>query len=810
MRSKHLLIVAGASLYALAAGSAAAQTAAPQAATPQPSTSTAAPAAAPDAVPQADAGAGVGDIVVTARRTSERLQDVPVAVTALTSGQLKDLSVRDVLEVQKMVPGLNISSQGTSGRAKFAIRGQTEADSRINTDGSVGVYIDGVNMPRNYGIRSAFIDIAQVEVLKGPQGTLYGKNTTGGALNITTQKPTFTTGGYADLLYGNYNHVEALGVLNLPIINDTLAIRAVLQSVRRDGFGHDAAGNPIADDHVDSGRLHILFTPSADISLLVTGDFVHQRNNAIDYLPSADLFLTNGNGATRALGEVATELGLNPNSAADRLIAYASLKTQIDAFLSGRKVFDTFGTTRAPDNLDMHGLSATLDWSLGGGVNFKSISSYRWLHENRFTASPFSFNILTAPSSSRDKNFAQELQLYSVDGKGLDWQVGVFANRETGNEFQANNTNPLVSLSNIAAVADGDITNASVAGYAQLTYNFSPKFRFTGGLRYTHDYRAIDNHNRIDPSYASVPVPSNIPGKCTLLVPAAGGPVFPDCSYKASTTFNAVTYLASFDYRPNSNLMFYALTSKGYRAGGYTSQAPAAPVPTQSALNAFFTPFKPETVFNYEAGIKSEWFDRRLRVNVAGYYQDYRDIQQQIRDTVNGNVINVIRNAAKGTVYGGELEIATTPVTGLDLNGGVSWVHARYNEFRAVDSVGNPLDLTARPFPVPEWTFNTGATYTTPLPNGSLRFTVNYAWQSNQVFRPDAVNVASVSQPAYGLLDGRISWRIESANLEISVWGKNLTNKRYAISATNLESIGFNVIFPGSPRLYGIQLRKTF
>lgn len=755
-------------------------------------------------------GIAADDIVVTARRTSERLQDVPVAVTAVTEQKLADLAVRDIAEISKVSPGLNISSQGSAGRAKFAIRGQTEADSRLNTDGSVGIYIDGVNIPRTYGIRSSFVDIAQIEVLKGPQGTLYGKNTTGGALNITTQKPSFELGGYIDLTLGNYDNRQLLGALNLPLISDTVAARIVLQRIKRDGFGSDAAGNPIADDNVFSGRAQLLAKPSDNLTILISGDFTRQRNNAIDSLPSVDNFLVAGNGPTRALGQIARQLGLNPNSATDRLAAYAAIKPEIDAFLSGRKVFDTFGSRRAPDNVNVRGGALTIDYELNDDIVFKSITSYRYFNEKRTSASPFSFNILTSFSTSEGRNFSQELQLSSIDGVGLDWQIGGFYNRETGNEWQAADINPLVNLATISAVADGDIKNSSLAGYVQATYNVSSKLRLTGGFRMTTDRRGIDYHNRTDPAFATVPLPPGTAGRCSLLLPALGGPTFPNCNYEVGKRFNAATYLLSVDYRPTRDMMIYASHSKGYRAGGFTSQAPAAPVTSVAALDAAFAPYDPETVFNYEAGLKSDWFDRRLRVNLAGYYQDYKNIQQQIRDLVNGTVVTLIRNAAKGTIYGGELEITAKPFNGLELNGGVSYVHARYKNFRAVDSAGNSLDLSSRPFPVPAWQYNLGAAYSLQLEGGSIRASANYSWQAAQSFRPDAVLQDSVSQKAYGLLDGRIAWEITSAKLELSVFGKNLTNKRYAISATNLESIGYNNVFPGNPRLYGIQVRKSF
>ena len=166
--------------------------------------------------------AGLQEIIVTARRSSESAQDVPIALTTISSEKLEDLSVKDVVDVQKVTPGLYIQSNNSGGRAKLTIRGQSEADTRLTTDGSVGVYIDSVAIPRSYGLRTSLVDIAQVEVLKGPQGTLFGKNTTGGALNITTEHPHYEWGGYADLTYGSYNLMKGLAVINAPLARDAL------------------------------------------------------------------------------------------------------------------------------------------------------------------------------------------------------------------------------------------------------------------------------------------------------------------------------------------------------------------------------------------------------------------------------------------------------------------------------------------------------------------------------------------------------------------------------------------------------------
>jgi len=721
------------------------------------------------------------------------------------------LSVRDIVEIQKLTPGLYMNSQNSSGRVKITIRGQSEADSRLTTDASVGIYIDGVNYARTYGLRSAFVDLAQVEVLKGPQGTLFGKNTTGGAINITTQQPKYEAGGYVDLLYGSYNNVQALGVINLPIVEDRLAIRAVGQVISREGYGTQLDGRDIGDDNVVNGRLLIRADPADNVRILLSGDYVRQRNTGTNVILTHDGMLGTGNAAGAALGEVAYELGLNPNSAADRLAAYNVWRSYYDDY-QGSNGLHQSGYAYDPrglyDNLDHWGVSADIAVDIGA-VTIKSITAYRHLDRSYIQdldGTPFL--ILPVNLGTVAENFSQELQISSIDRSGLDWQVGAYYNRESGTEFSSSEANANVGRGQ-SSVTETYSLNKSLAGYAQVVMNFSDRFRMTGGLRYTDDYRGIDSFNRRDPSLSIADNPVTT-GVCRQLAVAAGGPAFPNCTYKTDVSFQELTWLVSADFKLTPDTLLYASVNKGYRAGGYTAQAIAGPYPTQEALDAAATPFRPERVIAYEAGFKSELMGRRLRINGAAYYQDYSDIQQQIRDVIQGQPVTLIRNAAQATLWGGELELIAAPTPTTDLNAGVAYLNANYDEYIARDGSGNEIDLSGQPFPAPEWTFNLGGTQTVLLGDSEIRFNVNYSWTDDVVFRAEAANRASVTQKSYGLLDARISWEFYDHDLEISVFGKNLTNERYLQAATNLEASGYNIGFPGDPRVFGIQLRKNF
>lgn len=774
------------------------------------------PAAGSEQTASPDTG-GIADIVVTARRSSESAQRVPIAISTVTSDDLTKLSVRDIKDVQALTPGFQIASQNTGGRAKLTIRGQSEVDSRLTTDPSVGVYIDDVSWARSYGLRSSMVDIERIEVLKGPQGTLYGRNTTGGAVNITTKHPTYDFGGYFDFLYGSYDNVQVTGVLNVPIVNDRVALRIVGQSINREGYGHLSDGTDINDDHVYSGRALLRLDPSDNVKILLSADYMRQRNNGTNIILTSDLMLQNANAANRALGEIATELGLSASSATDRATAYAAWKTYFDAFQNGQ-FYDGFanklGTERPRDDLTHYGFSGKVDVDVGA-ITLTSITSYRSLKKavaQNTDGVPF---VITGGFLSTDQEiFTQELRASAIDGEGFDWQGGLFYSRETGNEFSTNDGNAFIATAR-SRLTDADVKNTSKAAYFQGVYDFGSNIRLTGGIRYTKDGRFINSKNRTDPAVATPIVPGQIlaAGVCNMLSPGLGGPTFPNCSYKASTKSDKITWLLSTDWRPIEQVMLYGSVSTGYRSGGFTYNGVSSPVTTTAGIPAFlaaFEPFKPESLTNYELGFKADLLNRHLRVNAAVFYQDYKDIQQRIRDSVNGALVTLVRNAASATIKGGELEVTALPTDGLTLNFGAAYLDAKYQQFIARDGSGNLLNLTNQPFSAPKWTFNIGATYEIPTDNGYVRFFTNYNWTDDVNLQPGATDLAGVTQSAYGLLDGRVSWFIKSWDLDIAIFGKNLTNKHYWNSATNGEVLGFNLAFPGEPRRFGVQVRKTF
>ena len=748
--------------------------------------------------------AGTEEIIVTARRSSENQQRVPISITTFTAQKLADLNVRDIRDQQSVTPG-HMIAQASSG-VRMSLRGQTEVDSGITGARSVGVYVDGVSLDQVYGLNQSLIDVARIEVLKGPQGTLFGKNTTGGAINITTQHPVYEWGGYADLLFGNYHNAQALAVINAPLIDERLAVRIAGQVISRDGFYREFNGRKSASDESRYARLLVRANPTSNVEILLSGDYLKTENSAQHFAITSEQLLATQNSGTGWLGSIAAQLGLNPASAADRLTAYNAYKVYADKSMRDiRKGFSNLADDG--ENTEIYTLSGAVKVDLGG-LNLDSISSFRHISRSYdVDVDNTPFDLFVQRQKQRDSNFAQELRLSSIDARGLDWQIGAYYNRERGNEQIAQDSLFYVN-GNRALITENGVRVSSKAVYGQAIYNFGSEFRVTGGIRYTRDDRTLISRNRTDLSVALLPLPAGGISRCNLLAPSLGGPTFPDCSFEASTSSSKVTWLVSTDWRPTDNLMIYGLVSTGYRAGAITPPGNSSPIATVAANIAAFTPYKPETLTNYEAGFKSDFLDRRLRVNVSTFYQKYNNVHARIRDLVNGVLVQITRNAAKATLYGGELEISARPVPALSFNGSVGYLHAKYDRYITLNTSGMPVDLSSQPFPTPKWTYNLDGTYVHQLDFGSLRFTLGYAYRSNTNYAPGTLPEISVSQSGFGLLNSRLSLHLDGPNLDIAVFGKNLTDKRYRSYAFTLGAE--NVTLAGDPRTYGVQIRKTF
>lgn len=748
----------------------------------------------------ADTGDGIAEIIVTARRTNETSQSVPLAISVVTDEAIKEANVTEFRDFARLTPSFQaLTGNGDSTSVLLTIRGVSGQDRLLTTDSPIGIYVDGVNYARTSNLETAFIDVERVEVLKGPQGTLFGKNNTGGAINITTKQPDLNAvGGYVTGVIGNYDTYEALGVLNLPIIADKFGIRAMATRRERGGFGRDFFDRELNTKKQDAYRLNALFEPNDSVRWAVSGDYTKttgsgaiarllQLNPVPGDLPGtpsiAPIYLS-----------VAVETGLLDRALlADRvgnaaeIAAAASAARDLLVQAQNAPFYDT------PTNIDRHilgetyGISSNFSVNLTDGLEFRSISAIRWAEiesPNEFDGSQFDL-VNSVNYQTGVRNLSQEFQFAGSGGR-LDWIVGAYFNSETGFEGTISNSLAVINPTNTPNTTGSDVKNESIAGFGQANLRLTDTVRLTAGARWTKELREIVARNVLGEDE-----------RCNIPVSARLGD---NCLAKFKNTFSDVSYLASVDWKVTPDVLLYARTARGFKGGGQNLRGTAASLES-------FSPFRPETVTDYEIGLKSDLFNRKVRLNAAIYHADYKDIQRTaLIPTSVGTLASVISNAAKARIRGAEVDLTVRPIRPLTLRFAGALVDSEYLEY--VDASG---DRSGEPFQFPKYSFTTSADYKAPVSFGTVGLGVNYSWNSKVDLTPTAKYVGTGVQPSYGLLGARLSANFEDMGLEVALYGKNLTDKKYLVSGIAADSsFGLNAGFVGEPRQYGLSVTKRF
>ncbi|MGV7121497.1 TonB-dependent receptor [Sphingopyxis sp. 550A] len=738
----------------------------------------------------AAASSGIGDIVVTARKRAESVQDVPVAITAVSAEQMIDRSVKDITDIAASTPSFFTQMSSADPSALLvSMRGQSATDALMTLDSPVGVYVDGVYLPRSIGLRAAMVDIERVEVLRGPQGTLFGKNTTGGAVSITTRQPDLVeTGGFVSMVLGEHGKMEATGALNVPLVRDVLAVRGVFQYSGNNGYGRNLLGERIGGDVTKTGRINVAFAPSDRLRINLSGDYQRIKGDGIitrlswlnPYPQETGSVLP---APTNLLRATLAQQGL-ADTPANREAAYAYLQTALIGNSAG-SFYDAPTTSPQANDYEGYGVSGTIEFDVSDYLSLKSITANRWADRDSYVDFDGTPIVLFEPHYvTKSKVFSQELQLLSDPAERLSWILGGYYSKETGNEFTVSRTLPPILPTN-PGISDGDVTNKSVAVFGQANYRVSDAVRITAGLRWTEETKSLLTRNR-NALGCNIPVSIRIDGACEGYL---------------SDTYSDWSYLLSLDWTPGTGTLFYARTSRGFKGGGQNLRGQASDPRT-------FNPFRPETVTDYEIGAKLDLLDRRLRLNLAGYHAIYEDIQRStsIQPPV-GSATTLVTNAAKAKINGVEAEITAQPTDALTLNVNASYTDASYSSF-ADPIIGDRSDER---FPVPRWTLATNLTYQLPTSIGDLKFIAGWNWRSATSLRPAALVQSSVTQKAYGLVDARISLHVDELDADVAIFAKNLLDKEYIVGAVDLDrTLGYNIVNVGTPRLIGVEFRKSF
>jgi iron complex outermembrane recepter protein len=721
------------------------------------------------------------DIVVTARKRQENIEIVPLAITALSGSMLKEQGVTRMVDLQGQVPSLYLQQAIDDPQSlTFAMRGQKQNDVTLAVDPSVGLYIDGLYYPRTHGMRGALVDVDRVEVLRGPQGTLYGRNTTGGAIAFYTKNPTDTYGSSVALSAGNYNAWNLIGIANIPLTTD-LAARFVVQGGKHDGYGHDLRATHDLDFE-DNGLVRGKLRAQLGDKVVALLSASYQANRAGGQI-SKFLGITPPTATLPAGGALTQEIALETGMTIPQTVAY------LQSFVNAQAVdfYGNSGLNSTYSNVHRTSIGLDIAADLPHDLRFRSITGYENLLRSSYWGNPLPNNFNTLSFYTPDAYYSQEFQLLGGNSY-FNWVTGIYGGLENGIEYGSTVFLPILT-NNIPFIMDPTVKNDSLAGFAQGVWEFAPSWHVTGGARYSWDRRGAIMRNK-NGTTCAVPAPGV---ESTLLGPS-------QCPRTYSNDFTSPNWLLSLDKQVTEDLFAYIKYATGYRSGGQNIGG--------STQSESFVPFAPETIAEYEVGIKTELFSKKLRVNLAAFHDNYNGIQRSVSvATADGNFSNREQNAATGKVEGIEAEIHLKATSALTLNLDGSLTNARYKKY--TDIFGN--DFSHQTFGIPKWLFGAGAHYVESVPLGSLALNVDYHWRSTTVLDPAAIYLNQVTQKAYGLLDGRLELNLDQAKVEIALFGQNITGVQYIDSALNLDSVfGFNYGYVAPPRTYGVEITKRF
>ena len=738
--------------------------------------------------------ASANDIVVVARKREERVIDVPIAVTALSTTQLAKMGANDLSGVQGAVPNVNIvQGRGSASSANFFIRGIGQPDALQTFDPAVGVYVDGVYLSRIQGALLNLYDVQRVEVLRGPQGTLYGKNTIGGAVNIVSKKPDLEVlKGEASLTYGRFNEVTAKGYVSAPLMTDTLAVSLAGLYDTRDGLVTDPlTGRKYNDRDNLSFRGILRAKPSDAIEVLISGDVTRQRNAATLGYPTAPLTQTNF-----ALGTVV----LSP---AEPYGPYNYRSSTSLAPGQGQK-------------LDHWGVSGTINADLGGDFALTSITAYRKLDIGFYIDIDGSqFKLGDAFVGIDQHQFSQELQL-KYNGDRLKGVFGLYYLNEQVNSHQEAYSDDFFKFGalpiSFTRLVDDAQNTKSYAAFGQLTYDFTSQFSITAGLRYTKEHK---RYNKFTTTISNAPFPGlnavtyRFPGD--LPAPFTG---IDKVSYEAWTP------MVSASFKPTPDTLLYASASRGFKSGGFNGRVSSNGdiSVTIGGVTTVVPSFAPEKVWTYEVGAKGSFMDGRLMLSADYFYSDYQNFQARVGNGANTGLTGSfpVLNAGKLRIQGIEVEAMARPTEALTLTATLGWLDAKYKQFddpRRVPPASfscNPTGaaITCEPAFAPPLSLRVGADYKLPLGGAaSLTLGGDARFVDKQFLSVD--NRPGLTEDGYWL--GNLYAQVDFDKFYLRAMVKNVGNELYKTDGQEFSSVAnIQTVYYGDPRTWNVTVGVRF
>jgi iron complex outermembrane receptor protein len=739
---------------------------------------------AADTPPAASAGT-VEDITVTAQKRRQKIQDVPISITVLDAKALRRLNVQTSDELAQYVPSLEIAMpSGKGNQPLIAIRGIGLNDTNTNNSGPNGVYVDEVYQASPAGQTFQTFDLSRVEVLKGPQGTLYGRNTTGGAIDYVTAKPTDHFEASEDVQYGSWNTVSSQTVINGPLAQGINGRAAVLYDYS-DGFFKDLTDHNTANGANDvayRGEISVDRIENLDLLFNFHGGYVNRRPDEYKQVGT--------------LGGLFGAACASPAILAGQCTDLFGYKAPY-GFYSGRYNRDE------KLRINAIGGSARADYHWGG-VTLTSITALETSHKNHPEDSDAEPNeLIEINYGVRSTELTQEFRA-AGGGESYHWLAGLYGIDEHLNQDQSilllHNIDQVIGVPGLgdglaeqARTVNGQFTE-SAAVFGQGDYEIFPNAHITLGGRLTYEHKSFDAL-----SLASFETNGVFPGETPLY------------NLSENLSDRAASWHAGFDYKVLPNVLAYVTASTGFKSGGFNGGFLANDVP--EALTQL-RPIKPEYITATEAGLKTDFFDQRLRFNTALFNYTYHDlqiynlIQSPLSTSSLALPLTVLTNAPRAFIRGAEFELDATPIEHLTTSINLSFLNAKLGQF--VSDAGTPSaqNLTGNQLPnAPKFNAVLGADYAQPLARGDVvDFSVSATYRSHQFFESN--NNPLVAQRGYWLLDARLSYTSPNKKWDVAVLGRNLSGQEYLNFSNDLSAsgLGFLEEIVGPPRYVGGEL----
>ena len=705
------------------------------------------------------------EIVVTAQKRAEDLQKVPLSIVAFSEQAIENKRISNIGDIAGATPNFNYSNFG-GGRPEFTIRGiGTTGVVRAGLDNAVITFVDEVYVSRASASTFELFDLEQISVLRGPQGTLFGKNVVGGAVSITTKKPSLDgTEGKVKVTAGNLGLRDFKGYVN-GSLSDSVAAKLTVSSVDRDGFGHDTiTGQELEDQNSKSARAQVLVKANEDLELLFTAEMSDESNNG------------------GVLSEAWWDTALTP--------------TDHDPYTSSH------GINQFVD-VEQENFSLKAEWETSLGT-LTSITAHRdteMAMRESFTAETIgasgSFIGDAFTQGETDKQFTQEIRLASNNDGNYNWVTGLYYINEEIERYECED----VTTAEVGFVWWGFI-NGGQGGYGSAcwdmqnetdgwavfwdgSYQLSDTFAMRAGFRYTEE----DKDNR---TIATSVVPFTL--EDGTVTDQVRWPLGEEYDVSSSDTFSGFTPRLVFEWTVAEDAMLYLSGSKGFKSGGFDGKLPTAAQTT--------VPFKEEKATSYELGLKSQWLDNSLQFNAALFHSDFEDMQRLVFDPIIAGGL-IVLNAGEATIKGFEADLTWLATDNLELNVAYGYLDAVFDQF-----VAGVENRSGQKLPnAPENKYNLSATYQVPLDGGaSLQFYADYNFTDDHHL--DIEVVPQNNQDSYSLVNANISYTTADEKWNATLWGKNLTDEVYYLRRG--EFFGHSPDKPAAPRTYGLSVSYSF